>query len=346
MTRIGMNPARNRITDYHPARVTVAVLVYIPYLSGYFEHRLEVLKLCLRSIIRHTEIPYDLLVFDNGSCEEVKAHLRDLQEASTVRYLFTSSSNIGKIGAFKIMFEAVPGEVIAYSDDDIFFYPGWLSAHLELLDGFPDVGMVSGCAVRTLFDHGISSNLHLAEREVDIHLIKGQNIPEQWEIDWAESYGRDVEAHRKALQTMEDIQIKGFGMKAFAVANHNQFVARKSVITQFIPDEWSGRLMGQMNELDVAVDEGGYLRLSTLERTTRHMGNMISPGMAEEAAGLGLTVEATHLRRPAGEKRGILGRLLRWKPIRWFLQGLYNRLFWLLSEQKGGWLEGGRSKRS
>jgi glycosyltransferase involved in cell wall biosynthesis len=346
MTRIGMNPARNRISDYRPARVTVAVLVYIPYLSGYFEHRLEVLKLCLMSIQKHTEIPYDLLVFDNGSCAEVKTYLRDLQEAGTVRYLLTSSDNVGKIGAFKIMFEAVPGKVIAYSDDDIFYYPGWLSTHLQLLDGFPHVGMVSGCAVRTLFDHGTSSNLELARQEADVHIIRGQNIPEHWEVDWAESYGRDVEAHRKALLKMEDIQIEGFGLRAFAVANHNQFVARKSVITKFIPDEWSGRLMGQMNELDVAVDEGGYLRLSTLERTTRHMGNMVSPSMAGEAERLGMTVEATQVRRFAAENRSILRYLIRWKPVRWFIQGLYNRLFWLLSEQTGGWLEGGRSKGS
>jgi glycosyltransferase involved in cell wall biosynthesis len=346
MTRIGMNPARNRLTDYRPARVTVAVLVYIPYLSGYFEHRLEVLKLCLMSIQKHTDIPYDLFIFNNGSCAEVQTYLRDLQEAGTVRYLLTSSDNVGKIGAFKIMFEAVPGTVIAYSDDDIFYYPGWLSAHLELLDGFPNMGMVSGCAVRTLFDHGTSSNLELARKEADVHIIRGQNIPECWEVDWAESYGRDVEAHRKALLKMEDIQIEGFGLRAFAVANHNQFVAYKSVITKFIPDEWSGRLMGQMNELDVAVDEGGYLRLSTLERTTRHMGNTISISMAEEAERLGLMMEATQMRQFVAENRGLLKRLLRWKPIRWLLQGLYNRLFWLLSEQTGGWLEEGRSERS
>jgi glycosyltransferase involved in cell wall biosynthesis len=344
MTRIGMNPARDRISDYRPARVTVAVLVYIPYLTGYFEHRLEVLKLCLLSIQKHTEIPYDLLVFDNGSCEEVKALLRELQEGGVINYLLTSSENIGKIGAFKIMFEAALGEVIAYSDDDIFFYPGWLSAHLELLDGFPNVGMVSGCAVRTLFDHGVSSNLELARQEPDVNLIKGQNIPERWEIDWAESYGRDIKAHRVALQDMEDIQIEGYGLKAFAIANHNQFVTPKSVITQFIPDEWSGRLMGQMNELDVAVDEGGYLRLSTLDRTSRHLGNMVSPGMAEEAKNLGLSIEATQLRYPAGERKSFIRRLVRWRPVRWFIQGLYNRLFWLLSEQTGGWLEKGRSE--
>jgi len=320
--------------------VNVAVLVYIPYLTGYFEHRLEVLKLCLLSIQKHTESPYDLLVFDNGSCEEVKAYLCDLQEAGVIQYLLTSSENVGKIGAFKIMFEAAPGEVIAYSDDDIFFYPGWLSAHLELLDGFPNVGMVSGCAVRTLFDHGVSSNLELARQDPEVHLIKGQNIPESWEIDWAESYGRDIDAHRLAFQELEDIQIEGFGLKAFAIANHNQFVTPKSVITQFIPDKWSGRLMGQMNELDVAVDEGGYLRLSTLDRTTRHMGNMISSGMANEAKNLGLSVEATDVRYSVVKQKGILNRLIRWRPVRWFIQGLYNRLFWLLSDQTGSWLAG------
>lgn len=344
MTRIGMNPARNRISDYHPARVTVAVLVYIPYLAGYFQHRLNVLKLCLASILTHTEKPYDLLVYDNGSCAEVKAYLRSLLEAGSIQYLLTSSQNIGKIGAFKIMFKAALGEVIAYSDDDIFYYPGWLPAHLELLDSFPKVGMVSGCAVRTLYDHGIQSNLELSRRDPEVRLIRGQNIPEQREIEWAESYGRDVEAHRKALLEMEDVQIEHRGIRAYAVANHNQFVTPKAVINQFIPDEWSGRLMGQMYELDVAVDEGGYLRLSTLDRTTRHMGNMISSSMSEDAKRLGVSVEAAHVTYLSRERSSVVGWLLRWQPVRWFLQGIYNRLFWLLSEQHGSWLEKGRSE--
>jgi len=104
--------------------------------------------------------------------------------------------------------------------------------------------------------------------------------------------------------------------------------------------------MGQMNELDVAVNEGGYLRLSTLDRTTRHMGNMVSPGMADEAKNLGLSIEATQLRYPAVDNRSIFRRLIRWRPVRWFIQGLYNRLFWLLSDQTGGWLDKGRSEES
>lgn len=339
MTRIGINPARNRVTTYRPARVTVAVLVYVPYMEGYFRHRLDVLKLCLGSLVKNTQEPYDLLVFDNGSCDEVKSFLHEIFDSGAIQYLLTSSENIGKIGALKILFRAAPGEVIAYSDDDIFFYPGWLSEHLKLLDSFPNVGMVSGCAVRTLFDHGTKSNLRLADSDPEVRLIRGQQIPETWEHEWAESYGRDPEAHLEAIRSMEDMVIERRGVRGFAIANHNQFLTPKLVISEHLPPDWSGRLMGEMNELDNAIDEGGYLRLSTIERTTKHMGNMISPAMAAEAGDMGISTDdmaQTTLFKTV--QPGFTARIIQWKPVRWFLQGLYNRLFWLLAQQSGDWL--------
>jgi len=284
MARVGINPARNRITAYRPSRVTVAMLVYVPYLEGYFHDRLEVLKLSLASLIKHTDTPYDLMVMDNGSCAEAKAYLKSLQDVGALRYLLTAHENIGKVGALKILFRAAPGEIIAYSDDDIFFYPGWLQAHLRLLDAYPKVGMVSGCAVRSLFDHGTSANLAFAQADPEVTLTRGQRIPEKWEIEWAESYGRDPIAHREALRSMEDLTLAYRGLEAFAIANHNQFVTPRDVILKSLPESWSGRLMGEMNELDNAVADGGYLRLSTIERTTKHVGNTVSPAMAEEAA--------------------------------------------------------------
>jgi glycosyltransferase involved in cell wall biosynthesis len=339
MTRIGMNPARGRVSDYTPARVTVVVLVYVPYQSAYFAHRFDVVRLCLASIIKNTQTPYDLFVFDNGSCDEVKHYLHDLLEAGSIQYLLSAGENIGKIGAFKVAFEAAPGEVIAFCDDDIFHYPGWLATHLEILDGFPKVGMVSGCALRTLYDHGISSNLALAESDPEVTLITGQNIPEKWEVEWAESYGRDVEKHINAIREMPDYQLERNGLRAFAVANHNQFVAQRDVITKFLPSTWSSRLMGQMNELDIDVDAGGYLRLSTVQRTTQHMGNIVSPRMVEEAASMGITVSASKVESPLDSGMSLMRRLLRWPLARRILLGIYNRLFWLISDQRGDWLD-------
>ena len=337
MARVGINPARNRVTSYRPSRITVAMLVYVPYLEGYFRDRLEVLKLSLASLIKHTDVPYDLMVMDNGSCAEAKAFLQSLQELGALRYLITAHENIGKVGAMKILFRAAPGDVIAYSDDDIFFYPSWLQEHLRLLDSYPKVGMVSGCAVRSLFDHGTRANLAFAERDPEVTMTRGQRIPELWETEWAESYGRDPAAHREALRSMQDLTFSYSGLEAFAIANHNQFVTTKEAILKFLPEIWSGRLMGEMNELDDAVADGGYLRLSTIERTTKHIGNTVSPAMAEEAARLSVETRRITARSLGLRRRSLADTFLAWKPVRWLLQGLYNRLFWILSRQSGDW---------
>ena len=138
MSRTGMNPARTKHSTYRPARVTVAVLVHIPNLTGFYEHRLEVLKACLDSILQNTTSPYDLLVFDNASCVEVQDYLAELQEEGLVTFVYRSAVNIGKLAAFRLITNAAPGVLIAFSDDDVYHYPGWLEAEQEVFDKFPN----------------------------------------------------------------------------------------------------------------------------------------------------------------------------------------------------------------
>jgi len=86
--------------------------------------------------------------------------------------------------------------------------------------------------------------------------------------------------------------------------------------------------MGEMVELDQAIDRMGYLRLSTVERYTRHMGNVLTPGLLAEARTLGLPVDPevvpslTHRRH----------WLVRIPGVRRTLLALYNRLYNLLQE--------------
>ncbi len=338
MARVGMNPARGHVTDYRPARVTVAVLVYIPHLAGYFEERLEVLRLCLGSILENTDQPYDLMVFNNGSCEEVTDYLESLRRSGALRYLLSTSLNLGKIGAFQVLFRAAPGDIVAYCDDDIYHYPGWLGAHLEILDTYPNVGMVSGCAVRSLFEEErISSNLRFAETG-NVVVRRGDLIPEEWVRDWAESYGRDLATVERENEGKEDILFEYRGVRAYAMANHNQFVAPKAVIAECLPATWSGRLMGEMRELDIAVNRAGYLRLTTASRTTQHMGNRVDAkycrdlgrGERESPRPAGVTV--TSERGSASRRRAQRGLLMS-RPVRWFLLGVYSRLFRLLNPE-------------
>ena len=71
MPRKGQNPAKKIEKVAKPERVTVALITYIPFLHGYYQHSLDVLEVCLDSILANTTFPYDVLVFDNASCPEV-----------------------------------------------------------------------------------------------------------------------------------------------------------------------------------------------------------------------------------------------------------------------------------
>jgi hypothetical protein len=78
--RKGQNPAKFVSQVAKPERITVAVLNYIPFLSGFYAQTLDVLKTCLGSIWAHSDMPYDLFVFDNGSCQEAIDFLTDAQD--------------------------------------------------------------------------------------------------------------------------------------------------------------------------------------------------------------------------------------------------------------------------
>ena len=336
MTRIGINPARRKTSAYKPARVTAVVLTYIPALSGYFKQRLEILQLTLESMLSNATIPFDLIVFDNGSCSEVTGYLKNKQQQGDINFLFLSKENIGKIGALQIAFNAVPGEIIAYSDDDILFYPGWLAAQLEILDSFPNAGMVSGVPVRNASKHANRSLKNLTEQhESSISFHYEHRIPDEWERDWAISTGRDPEEHIKKTQDEKDLVLRfqppnnrSF-VEAIGSANHFQFIAPKSVITSALPNEWRGNLMGSMIEMDNAVDEAGYLRLSTVDRFTQHIGNIISEDVLEKAKSFGISASATEIHKPT-ERSKQKHWLFHIPGARRVLTYIYNRIFEIL----------------
>ena len=86
MPRIGMNPSRNRDSGLAPARVTAAVLTHVPHGEGYFEHRFEVLRLCIESLITTAGDAVDIMIFDNASSPQVVDYLNALKAANKIQY--------------------------------------------------------------------------------------------------------------------------------------------------------------------------------------------------------------------------------------------------------------------
>lgn len=327
MTRLGVSPTRGKQSEYAPARVTVAVLTFIPELEGYYRHRLEVLRACLESILTNTQGAYDLMVFDNGSCPEVRAYLSEKHQLGEIDLLMFSSRNLGKIGALQVMFHAAPGELIAYCDDDILFYPGWLKAHLEVFDTFPDVGMVSGLPVRSAANRAVIANrAFIAEQPAGVRVETVRWIPDEWERDWAASTGRDPEELLDVQRAQTDLRLTLNGVEAYPAANHFQYLAPREVLLKAIPDQWSGRLMGQMVELDQSIDAQNCLRLSTTQRYVRHIGNVVSTALAEEVKAMDIRVEGRSVSRR--EKRHWLLNIPRMRPL---LEKLYGKIYDILN---------------
>jgi len=308
--RVGQNPAKAITHVPKPQRVTVAIVSYIPFLGGYYAQSLNVLQACLESLWASTSEPYDLLVFDNASCSEVRAYLTGAQDQGKIQYLLLSNQNVGKGGAWNMIFQSAPGEVIAYADSDVRFFPGWLSQTLSILDTYPNVGMVTARPMRTP-EAFYSSTLAWAEQTPDVQLEKLRFIP--WEVyrDHVLSLGTSEEQAREWYDSRLDWRVTYQGVQALIGAAHFQFTLLKERIQPFLPFQMD-RPMGQVRSLDEQLNQAGMLRLTTCAQLVKHMGNRMETPVPDgrEAAS------------PSGP-----GGIWNFPLVRRSLLSLYDRIF-------------------
>jgi glycosyltransferase involved in cell wall biosynthesis len=322
MPRTGINPSRGRKTDYKPARVTLAALTYLPDTVAYYKDRFDVTRLCLESLIANTPEPYDLLVFDNGSNQQLVDYLRGLRDSGEIDYLVLSGQNIGKIGALQMIARFAPGDIIAYTDDDIFFMPGWLETHLKIIDTYPKVGMVTGFYIRPHMSYGNNSALKFAEQS-DVKAERGLLIPQEWEQHYIENMGRTWEKYNEEIAGLQDVALTYKGVETLVSAGHHQFVAPRKVLLEALPPGWTGNLMGQMRDLDSSVDRLGYLRLTTRQPVTQLIGNVIGSEMAEQAGIYGITVTGRTV-KPTSAR---LARFYQNPIVQRIAKSIYNQVY-------------------
>ena len=309
--RVGQNPAKFVKDVSQPEKITVAVLNYIPFLSGFYAEMLDVLKACLGSLWENTDLPFDLLVFDNASCPEVRQYLLDQHEAGKIQHLMLSEKNLGKGGAWNMILAGAPGEVIAYTDNDCYFHKGWLGASMKLLETFPKVGMVTARPFRTKPEYFTATEVW-GEREAQVE--RGQLIPFEVFREFDLSLGQSEEEIRAHYDSSQDVRLTYQGVQAIAGASHWQFLARKDVLGEFLPFSMS-RPMGQVKQLDERMNAAGYLRLMPVEPLAMNMSNTLRnmPGM----------VSATAARAVRSRRAGILD----FPPVRKVMLGLYDAIF-------------------
>lgn len=330
-----MNPSRGKNLDFTPPRVTVAVLVYAPHQAGYFQHRLDVTRLTLESILANTEKPYELLVFDNGSCPEMTGFLQALYNTGKIDTLILSAENIGKLNALWRIAQAAQGEVIAYTDDDVYHLPGWLPEHLKVLDTYPNVGAVTGFYIKQRV--AMSSDQTLAwvkalEEKDPSAVQRGNLIPRKWEEEYMDNAGRTEERYQSEIEGIEDVVVSLQGVKAWVSAHHFEVLVPKNVLievlNQMLPGGWSDQLMGRMVEMDDRMDALGYLRLTTYPQTMRLLGNVIDDEVSALARQDGIIAASATSNAKPGKRAGLWQNRF----VRASIQKLINKLYQLLHQ--------------
>jgi len=318
--RVGQNPVKNIKEVAKPEQITVAVLNYIPMLSGYYADLLNVLKACLNSIRETADLPFDLMVFDNGSCDEVIQYLVDENQAGNIRYLILSEKNMGKGGAWNILFGAAPGEILVYTDNDALFYPGWLSRSIQLLQTYPNVGMITARPYHSKPEY-FTKTVEWAQSTTEATLEEGRFL--NWEdfSSFSMSLGYSEEQTKDWYTNSHEIKLTYHDVPAIVGSSHWQFCGYKSVLQSFLPFQMD-RPMGQVKQLDQRMNDAGYLRLMVTDPLVQNMSNTLPKELAVKTAG------EKNVRRKAGLAR----RLAQLPGIRGGLLGLYDTIFRLYYE--------------
>ena len=125
-----------------------------------------------------------------------------------------------------------------------------------------------------------SATIAWAEKNESIKCERGHLL--SWEDFWRHSgtLGRSEEEQRQFYSDNPIVQMNYQGRKLYAGASHFQFVAKTQVLQQFFPLS-ADRPMGQVRQLDDAINQAGYLRLSTAEWHIQHIGNALPEDLSE-----------------------------------------------------------------
>lgn len=255
-----------------PPDVTLGVVTHVSN-DPYYEGRIEILRLCLDSMLRSVlGINYELIIWDNGSTELWREKLAEYNPTVLVK-----SPNIG-IGNAQISLAYIArGRILCITDDDVLFHPKWFAKQLKILKTYPKVGIVSGTPQRVAFRIAVSSNLEWGKKNNTLKSYRG--IPDEWEKDFCISTSRYYEAHAKATANELDYLLKYKGVKAWAHGHHMQFMGYANIIRGHIVARRDEVYVGDGRQINYSIDQAGLLNLTTFDRTAVHIGNVIDPSV-------------------------------------------------------------------
>ena len=267
--RVGTNPNRKLIVEGY-APIVVSAITHFPSTEGYHEHRFDVIRASLETMRRNAGMDCQVMIWDNGSCSKLKDWL---QYEYKPDHLIVSR-NVGKsIARASIVNMLPPDTIVGVADDDMFYYPDWLKAQVEVLTTYPNVGNVSGWPVRTQFRFHCDATLAWGKRYAG-SVTRGKFISPQEDKDFCDSIGRDYMGFQLPYTVNDyDIKLSYHDVETYATGHHAQWIGIAGVVSPFLT--YTKEAMADERPFEKALNDEGLLRLTTFKRYTQHIGNVL-----------------------------------------------------------------------
>lgn len=329
--RIGENPTKFVRKHQHlatipvkvPEKITACTVTYVPNLIGYYEDGLNILRLTLRALRKNTSLPFDLMVFDNGSCPEVIEFLLNLQQENVIQWLVLSSENMKKLGAWNHLFTAAQGDYVYYFDSDIYHFPNWLEGMMATLNAFPSAGMVG--AFHNISSKHVDGSVAIVRRDQEIKLERGSFIPEDKLLEIGRSLGTDPDDFLRKKSEAGQYRVTRGSDQAYLGVSHCQFLVRSRSLRQLFPQPPDWALSNKDKDFDRLTEEHGWLRLTSTQNYVYHLGNVLEERWREEATRMDASVTVPRDRPGNGNRWA--DKLLSLPAIRRVLLRAYAFLF-------------------
>lgn len=130
--------------------------------------RLDLTKRCVESVLRNTDVPFELIFVDNGSKEDTIEYLQTLQNAKVIQ----NSENKGFAAGCNQGIVAASGKYIVLLNNDTVVTPGWLLKLHMWLQRIPNLGIVGPVSNFVAPIQRVDDAVYQSLEELDVYAEK------------------------------------------------------------------------------------------------------------------------------------------------------------------------------
>jgi hypothetical protein len=274
--RIGNNPHKDITIPQSDYLHQVVIPVYIPHQEGYFKDSMQILQLCLNSLLKTTHSKTYITVVNNGSCKTVIDYLDSLYNEGKIHELI-HTENIGKGNAILKGLTGNNIELVTITDADVLFLDNWQSETTKVFRALPKAGVVGivpqfnmfkNKSGNVIFGNFFNNRLKFIPIQSPQALIRFYDS-----IGWDRNYNKDYLEYGLGLEYNDVPVLVGSG----------HFVATyKKQMFQEMKTCLNYKLGGDSEDyLDAMPLKYDYWRVTTYDNYAFHMGNVFEDWMSE-----------------------------------------------------------------